>query len=611
MLKIILYWFNLKERKVLVRWSGCFFTLVSLIFIILGLRYLFLYSLPKGSLGFLYTFAAFISQFALLGYIPWLIILLPLSVLIPVRKLILPLSVVIASFALSVLLLDSLVFGENRFHFNSLTVRILGFKTWGFGIFYLFIFVVFTSLLGKWVWKLFIQQEMHMPWLIISVTMVILLLVTHVLHVWADANYYTPITRFTTYLPFFYPTTAKRFMIKHGFADLEQSREEQLVEGLTGEHKGDLQYPLKPLAFQRVDNFKNVLFVVVDDMRADVLKEDLSPRIMKFADSSALFENHFSGGNSTRMGIFSLFYGLPSTYWQYFESVKRAPVLMDAFMENRYQLGIFSSSPLYAPANIDCTVFSKVRDLRMKTEVPGKKRAFANDSAITDEWKVWLDKRDTTGLFFGFLFYDAICAKSIPPSYEHMVKEQPDETKMGKRINRYKASLYYVDSLVDIVLEDLQNRGLLDETIVIITSDHGEEFDENKLGYKGHGSAYSNYQLHIPLVVHWPNKEPSRVGKRTSHNDITATLMRDLFGCKNPPSDYCSGSNLFSDIQWDWLIVGSYYNFAVVEAGQVTVQYPGGFYELRDRDYRIITKPQLNRKALTMAFNEVGRFFIK
>ena len=141
MLKVILNWFNHKERKVLVRWSGCFFTFVSLIFIILGLRYLFLYSLPKGPLGFFYTCAAFISQFALLGYIPWLIILLPLSVLIPVRKLILPLSVIIASCALSILLLDSLVFADNRFHFNSLTIKILGFKTWGFGIVYLFIFI--------------------------------------------------------------------------------------------------------------------------------------------------------------------------------------------------------------------------------------------------------------------------------------------------------------------------------------------------------------------------------------------------------------------------------------------------------------------------------------
>lgn len=611
MFKIITHWLKLKERKVLIRWGGCFFTFISLLFLLLGLRYLLLYTFPKEVLGLFYTIAAFISQFVLFGYIPWLLIILPLSILVPIRKLILPLSILIASLMLSILLLDSLVFAENRFHFNSLTIRILGFKTWGFGIIYLLIFVVFTSLLGKWVWKIFIHQKKHMPWLIISVATLILLLATHVLHVWADANYYTPITRFTTYLPFFYPTTAKRFMIKHGFADLKQSREEQLVEGLTGEYKGDLQYPLRPLTFQRVDKLKNVLLIVIDDMRADVLKEDLSPRIMKFADSSVVFEDHFSGGNSTRMGIFSLFYGLPSTYWQYFESVKRAPVLMDAFMENRYQLGIFSSSPLYAPADIDRTVFSRIRNLRMKTDTPGKKRAFANDSAITSEWIAWLGERNRYDPFFGFLFYDALKSRSFPPAYKSMIQHQSKKSTMQRRLSNYKAALCYVDSLVGVVLEDIKRRNLLNETIVIITSDHGEEFDENGLGYKGHGTAYSNYQLHIPLIMYWPAKEPSRIGKRTSHNDITATLMSDLFGCTNPSSDYCSGNNLFSDRQWEWLIVGSYYNFAVVESGQVTVQYPGGFYELRDRNYRIIAKPQLNHKILTMAFNEVGRFFRK
>lgn len=606
-----MHWLQVKDRIVLIRWSGCFFAFISLLFIVLGLRYLLIYSLPQEPLGLFYTFAAFLSQFFLLGYIPWLIIILPLSIVIPVRKLIFPLNIFIASFALSILLLDSLVFVENRFHFNGLTIRILGFKTWGFGIFYLFIFIAFTSLLGKWVWKVFIERNKRLPWLIIFVTIVILHLATHVLHIWADANYYTPITRFTSYLPFFYPTTAKRYMIKHGFANLEKSRDEQLMKGLTDEYKGVLQYPLKPLTFHPVDTLKNVVIIVIDDMRADVLKKDLSSRIANFADSSVVFENHFSGGNSTRMGIFSLFYGLPSTYWQYFESLKRSPVLMDAFMENRYQLGIFSSSPLYAPANIDCTVFSRVRNLRMKTEIPGKKRAYANDSAITDEWREWLDERDTADLFFGFLFYDAICSKSIPPFYEHMVKEDHDDSKMEKRIKKYNASLHYVDSLVGIVLEDLQLRNLSDETIVMITSDHGEEFDENKLGFKGHGSAYSKYQLHVPLVVKWPDMKQCRVRKRTSHNDISATLMNDLFGCKNPPSDYCSGSGLFSDKEWGWLIAGSYYNFAVVEPGQVTVQYPGGFYEMRDNDYRIIVKPRLNRKTLTLAYNEVGRFFKK
>lgn len=611
MLKIILHWFSLKERKVLIRWSGCFFTFVSLLFIILGLRYFFLYSLPKEPFGLFYTFTAFISQFVMLGYIPWLLIVFPLSILFPIRKLIVPLSIVIASLMLSILLLDSLVFAENRFHFNSLTIRILGFKTWGFGIVYLFIFIGFTSFLGKWAWQKFIQQGKRVPWLFITVTTLTLFLTTHILHAWADANYYTPITRFTTYLPFFYPTTARRFMIKYGLVDPERSREEKLVSELGKNSKSDLNYPLKPLKFQQVEKQKNMLLIVIDAMRYDVLTEDLAPNIVKFADSAAVFENHYSGGNSTRMGMFSLFYGLPGTYWQYFKSMKRAPVLMDAFMSNRYQLGIFSSAPLYAPPALDRTAFAKIRNLRMNTEIPGRKRAFAKDSAITDEWREWLNTRNVNKPFFGFLFFDALRLRSFPPAYQSRGPHQPNAPKMHKWFNKYKIAMQYVDSLVGIVLDDIIQHRLLDESIIIITSDHGEEFNEAGFGYAKHGTAYSDYQLRVPLVVYWPDKAACSISRRTSHNDIAATVMSGIFYCSNPPSDYCSGNDLFSGVQWEWLIVGSYYNFAILEPEQVTVQYPGGYFELRDRDYRIIAKPQINRNALTLAFNEVGRFFKK
>ena len=70
--------------------------------------------------------------------------------------------------------------------------------------------------------------------------------------------------------------------------------------------------------------------------------------------------------------------------------------------------------------------------------------------------------------------------------------------------------------------------------MVIVTSDHGMEFDEDGLGFKGHGTAYSDYQMHTPLVLRWPGRPPGRVARRTSHNDVAPTLLTELFGCTNP-----------------------------------------------------------------------------
>jgi membrane-anchored protein YejM (alkaline phosphatase superfamily) len=149
-------------------------------------------------------------------------------------------------------------------------------------------------------------------------------------------------------------------------------------------------------------------------------------------------------------------------------------------------------------------------------------------------------------------------------------------TQLRARNERYLAAVHYVDALVGQVLADLEHRGLLERTIVIVTSDHGIEFDENRLGFKGHGTAYTQEQMRTPLIVRWPGRPPQRVVRRTSHYDIAPTLLTELFGCTNSPTDYASGWSLFSGAEWRWLVAASNREFAVVEPERVTVVFPGG-----------------------------------
>ena len=84
--------------------------------------------------------------------------------------------------------------------------------------------------------------------------------------------------------------------------------------------------------------------------------------------------------------------------------------------------------------------------------------------------------------------------------------------------------MHFVDGLVGQVLDDLRRRKLLDDLVVLITSDHGMEFDENGLGFSGHGTSYSDYQMHTPLVLRWPGRPTGLIERRTSHNDLAPTL---------------------------------------------------------------------------------------
>ena len=302
-----------------------------------------------------------------------------------------------------------------------------------------------------------------------------------------------------------------------------------------------------------------------------------------------------------------MFYAIPATYFDAFASRARPPVLMDVVRQHGYELGIFASSPIYRLVDLDRTAFAHVPNLRLETATG--EGSSERDRALTGEWLEWLGRRDVARPFFGFLYYNTAVALEPPADYHPPI---PAPTRASAQLRsrnaRYLTALHYVDSLLGRVLDDLERRKLLDQTIVIVTSDHGIEFDENGLGFKGHGTAYSDEQMHIPLVVRWPGRGPERVARRTSHNDLAPTLLTELFGCANPPSDYASGSSLFSTAQWSWLVVASYREYAVVEPERVTVIFPAG-YEVRGQDYRLARTQNPPREALRAAMQEMSRFY--
>ena len=115
----------------------------------------------------------------------------------------------------------------------------------------------------------------------------------------------------------------KRTIQKMGFKPARKSQEMQTVDAGSG-----LLYPREELKFSNPPKPLNVLMIVVDSWRYDMLQPDVTPNIWKFAGGSWVFNQHNSAGNCTRFGIFSLFYGLYGTYWHSFLAEQRGPVLI-------------------------------------------------------------------------------------------------------------------------------------------------------------------------------------------------------------------------------------------------------------------------------------------
>ncbi|HTG13390.1 MAG TPA: DUF3413 domain-containing protein, partial [Candidatus Eisenbacteria bacterium] len=530
----------MSSRRRLLRWASWFAVANAALLATIGLRYLWLYVRLTPSVAWGYVPVAYVGHVTALAYVPGLLLLMPVILLCPRPRVVVPLGVALGAAGAGLLMLDSLVFAENRYHLNALTFMLLAPQTWGFLALYVAVGVAIEAMLASWVWQRTAQPPGRRIGRYLAVGLAACFVAGHLVHAWAEARYDVPVVSFTRYLPLYYPLRNAGLLAKVGLVDRNRAREQSLVATLGAGPVGELQYPLAPLRCVPPGPRLNVLLVVIDAMRADALTEASAPRLAAFARGAMQFDQHWSGGNSSRAGMFSLFYSLPATYWDAFAQVARPPVLMDLFRQHDYQLGLFASSPLYRIVALDRTALARVPNLRLETSsrYPGSS---GRDRALTDEWYTWLDRRDPARPFFGFLYYNAAVAIEPPDNYPPVSTVPPGASTQARLHARYLSAVHYVDALVGQVLDDLERRKLLASTVVLVTSDHGMEFDESGQGFTGHGTSYSGYQMHTPLVLSWPGRPPGRVTRRTSHNDVAPTLVGGLFGCANPPADYASG----------------------------------------------------------------------
>ena len=581
---------------------------------VIGLRYLGSGMGEHTALAWVYLVTIYISHHSWLALLPLLLLISPVILIRPSFGLVKTLAVLLMAALIALIMLDSLLWSQSRFHINILTLKILGSSSWIFaGVMFVIAFVFETLLAGR-VWSWVNAAPTHRG-RALGVLIAMCLVISQGIFAWSDASYYVPVTSVAQQLPVQRGFTAKKLLVKHGLVDISQSRERQLARrmasGLEQSSAANLNYPLAPLQCSITGNGAaeplNLLIILVDSMRSGMLDGGLTPQMDQFSEQRATrFTQHFSGGNSSRMGVFSLFYGLPPGYFGSFESLQKPPVLMDQLMLTDYQMGLFSSSNMYRPVTLDRTAFAHVPNLRIETKPIGAS-AWIRDRVMNADWLQWLDQRDASRPFFGFLFYDAVNDNVYPPEYKGRVPADASDP-LPDEFADYKTSVMFADDMVGEVLNDLQNRGLMDNTVVMISSDHGEEFNENGDGVKGHGSGYSPYQLKIPMLLAWPGIEPGTITHRTSHYDIPATLMRRLLGCSNPSADYASGNDLYDGPQWDWLVAGSYYNYAVLEPDQITVTFPNGTYEVRDNEYHLTDEPQFRGDVLEAVMRENTRF---
>ena len=174
--------------------------------------------------------------------------------------------------------------------------------------------LVFETLLAGRIWSWVERSPSHHGRLL-GVLIAVCFVVAQSIYAWADASFYVPVTSVAQQLPVQRGFTAKKLFVQLGLVDISQSRERRLADRVAGglDQSGatSLNYPLAPLQCTQSEPL-NLLIILVDAMRGDLLEGGLTPNLDQFARQHAsTFSNHYSGGNSSMIGAFSLFYGLP------------------------------------------------------------------------------------------------------------------------------------------------------------------------------------------------------------------------------------------------------------------------------------------------------------
>lgn len=304
----------------------------------------------------------------------------------------------------------------------------------------------------------------------------------------------------------------------------------------------------------------NVLLIVWETTRADHLSAygyplRTTPNLDALAREGVLFEQHSSAAPWTLPSVTSIFTGLdPSAHGvREFEDVlpAKAETLAERMQAQGYHTAALAVN----------SIFEANRGLEQ-----GFDHYFGQGDVsgpqLLQELQSWLDTRPTDKPFFLYIhLFEPHCPYDPPDIYQGVFSPRPEATKSGRSFSReqweklfgcfqlpapgrpgepvleidpylsaYDAELHYADHLTGLMLQSFASRGLLDESLVLMSGDHGEEFLEH--GDHGHGRSLYQEAVHVPLIVR-PNGGPGRrgelAGRRvpmpTSSLDVTVTVL--------------------------------------------------------------------------------------
>ncbi len=575
----------LEKISQMISW-GHWFVLFNIILTLLaGSRYLFISDWPATLAGRIYALSNWIGHFSFIVFAIYLLIIFPLTFIVMSQRLMRVLSVILATGGLTLLLTDIMVYQRFHLHLNPVVWELVInpdqselTRDWQLMFISVPVILLIEMLFATWSWQKLRSLNRRRLGKPLMIFFIIAFITSHLMYIWADANFYRPITMQRSNLPLSYPMTARRFLERHGILNAEEYQRRLMQQG--NPDVLSVSYPLSNVSWRNSDTHLNLLIITVDALNTAAIPHAM-PELAQFTSHNIQFTQHISAGSNDDSGMFGLFYGISANYIESVLAARTPSALITTLSQQGYQFGLFDSdgfnSPLYRQA------------LLADFTLPQVSRQ--DNAQTTAHWKQWLKGLNpSNGPWFSYVAYNATGS---------------NDRNSPAAINYYQHEIGNIGRQIAQIISALTQKKLMDSTVVVITGRHGLAMD-------GNVNPGNRELLQVPLIIHWPDTPAQTISRLTNHQDLMTTLMQRLLHVSSNPATYSQGEDLFTaQRRRNWVTSSDDHSLIIITPNQTLALNNNGKYQIWDKQGNRLKnhKPQLS--LLLQALTEEKRFITR
>ncbi len=483
-----------KRLLQLVSWSHWFTFFNIIAAILLSSIYILSESMPDTLLGKTYLVTTWLSHMAFLTFMSFVLILFPIIILFPRTRFIRVVASIIFTVELLLLLLDAYIYTRLGYHLNiSSSAQILELISneiqqnsrafWFVSLVLTMVILSFELITSNYAWKHLKQLQQTIFARFIVIPLVAFFFLSHIVHIWADANLEYDVLRQDTVLPLSYPSTAKTLLTKYGmFDEVDYIARRTSPLAFTDAVP---QYPLYQGQCPSESNIEQSVFMVVTDQTLQIQQLDKIKQRIKRGKLS--LDNHIDNA-LPKDAWFNLFFSLPSIYKDGVMAQQAQPLLLQIIAKKN----LTKSFTVVGEDNSENSIVN------------------ANGLAsITEQLFPVTSKLDDIS---SLIFADKL--NSYTP---------------GLHVFYFKGNNSYQFELFLDALISAQNKKQQKDILWI--SSIGNSSTETSLSIK-------------PALLVLPNSKSKSVDELTSHMDVQPTLIKQWLTCDIATKTYSNGNDI-------------------------------------------------------------------